>query len=199
MVAVAIRRSLRVVIVCLAFFVPQVTSISPAAAASSWNLVDSHCFPFQYFSDGTYIHACWQLHKLTNDGSGTKDYFQLTYYATGGTFGDLGAKIHLMVLLAQPNASPAQQWVDWSPRSDWTGGSCVTYNAGISYAGASFSFFVDRCPELWDMTHFATPGKQQVAWSNPGGTTQDREVALGVVVKVNQGTTPGWAFGRGTD
>ena len=191
------RRSLRVLIVCVAFMLPQFIGVMPALAASEWNLVASHCFPFKYSDDGTWIHACWLKHKLTNDGSGTKDYFQLTFYAGGGEWTGF-SELHGMSLAVIPNATPSQAWVDWDPKVDWSGGSCSNYNVGISYGAASFSYNVERCPEQWDSTHYPTPGKHLVSWWNLGGTKQDRELGLGVIVKVNQGTTPGWTFGYGS-
>jgi hypothetical protein len=169
----------------------QLVFALPALAASSWNQVSAHCFP-RKITGGSYIDACRRMFKLTNDGDTAKDYFQLQFYATGGQWTGFD-QLTALGLLVQPKTAPAQAWVDWSPRSDWSGGSCSTTNVGISY-GASLSFSVQRCPETWDITKYATAGKFSEWWYDLGGTGQDREVAFSVVVKVNQGTTPSWNF-----
>ena len=52
---------------------------------------------------------------------------------------------------ATRSGGAAQTWDDWSPRSDWTGGSCNTITVSINSPIVGVSASVERCPERWDM------------------------------------------------
>ncbi len=166
-----------------------------AFAASSWNLVTTKCFARKY-TGGTYIDACYQLHKLTNDGSTTRDYFQLTMYGTGKEWTGFSTLVGLEVAAVQKSGSPAQHWVDWTPKSDRSGGSCSEVNIGIAYV-ASFSYSVQYCPDSWQFSKSPNPGppvNYANAWLTIPGTTANRSVGFGIVVWVAQGKTPAWTY-----
>ena len=191
------RRRASVGLVVLALVAVQLFEAAPAWAESTWNLVATKCFARKvHAGDLTWIDACWQLHKLTHDGSARKDYFQLTYYGTGGP-GPL-EDLNALGLRVTPNASPTQQWVDWNPKSDWSGGDCQTIDIGISYV-AFFTYTIHQCPDQWGITKGVAAGKFTEAWLNLNGTNENREVGFSIVVKVNQGQRPGWTFWRGSD
>jgi hypothetical protein len=185
------RRSLIVATLCLVLL--GGVAAAPAMAASSWAIHQQHCFPRKY-EEHRYIDACWYKYRLTNDGTAVYDYYQFEFFATAGRWTTFGEIVGISLGSSPLSTWAPQTWVDWKPRSDWSGGSCQTINVGISYAGAGLTTNFQQCPDKWDMTKTTTPGKYSIAWLNPLGTSADRELAYSIVVRVPQGRVPGYSL-----
>ncbi len=186
---------LRAAMVIALVLVSLTVGMPSAFAASSWNLVTTKCFARKY-TGGTYIDACYQLHKLTNDGSTTRDYFQLTMYGTGKEWTGFSTLVGLEVAAVQKSGSPAQHWVDWTPKSDRSGGSCSEVNIGIAYV-ASFSYSVQYCPDSWQFSKSPIRGHPSTTRTPGSPSLARRQIGLwgsGMSSGCGWGRVPAWTY-----
>jgi hypothetical protein len=167
-----------------------------AAAASAWTLVSSFCWNRTWYDGGAvWMDTCYHKHKLTNDGSGTVDYFEMHMFATGASKVGLKEKLKSMSIEAwRASGSPAQTWFDWSPRSD-SNRNCQSITVGVTQP-IPMAYSHQQCDE-WDITKFADAGHFRNTWKAPlllEPYASEREVAFSVAVKVAQGQTAQWVF-----
>jgi hypothetical protein len=129
------------------------------------------------------------MYRLSNDGNASYDWFALAHYAS------MSANAPWVMNWARIRAyryqSSAQTWADWSPKSDWNGGSCGTITVGVALPVGGIGISTERCPQLWDFTKSAngTPPDYSLTWIGPG-TRATRELTFEIAVRVAQG---GWA------
>jgi hypothetical protein len=158
-----------------------------AAASSGWNLVSDMCFA--RISDSySYMDHCYQLHKLSGDGSTAYDYYGLQRYAT---FGAAMPYSRVRSAMIAADAITNQTWVDWDPRGDRTG-NCVNSTLSVAAKGFGLSWDVEKC-EHWNMTKSNPAVKFVLTWT--GNVHADRELAFEIAVRVNQGAWPQWQVG----
>jgi hypothetical protein len=173
---------------------PNITAGAPAgaealAAAPTWNFQIQQCFA-RISDTWSYIDHCYSLYKMANDGDGAKDYFALQHYSTAGpnppwTLHD--AKIQAIQLAG----TPAQTWMDWSPKADFNG-NCQSFQLAVLVKAVVLALNVDRC-ELWDMTKQNPAVNYNVVYWNPGQRS-DRELSFEIAVSVAQGAWPQWSI-----
>lgn len=158
-------------------------------AAAGWSRIAEKCFA--RISDGwAWMDHCYHMYKESNDGSSSYDYYALKRFATMGRNDPW--RLWNGRIRATRSGGASQTWVDWSPGSDWSGGSCSTITVSMTSPIAGVSMAVERCPETWDMYKSAngTQPDYHLTWS--GNSTGEREVAFVITVRVAQGGTPSW-------
>ena len=163
-------------------------SDGPAPLVSaSWSLVGNACFT-RISDTWTWLDHCYQMYKLANDGSSTRDYYALQHYATmhpNSPWVGNWAKIRSY----PTGGSAAQNWMDWSPRGDYSGGSRTTTTLGISVY-VVLTMQTTMCDQWWIAK--SNPAVDfSVEWYRPG-TRNNRELACEIAVWVNQGAWPQW-------
>jgi hypothetical protein len=165
------------------------TGTVAALAAPSWNFQISQCFA-RINDTWSYMDHCYQLYKMANDGDGTKDYFALRHFATLGANPPWVMNWGL-IRAYRLNGTPAQTWVDWSPKADYND-SCRTFNGSITVKGVGLGFSFDECG-LVDMTKQNPAVDYQLMYFHPGERA-DRELTFEIAVSVAQGAWPQWVI-----
>jgi hypothetical protein len=173
----------------------QVAEGYGTAAAPYWTLYGNACFS-RIQNSGGYIDSCYKINRLVNDGSTTKDYYQLEHYATAGSKG-IDTIHNAWLSSTKGSSSSAMSWVDWAPKGDTTG-ACANQTLSVSVAGVGISSSYTRC-EKWDITKYAEAGKFKNLWdcNCTLGIKGDREVAYMSVVSVAQGGKATWTLSAG--
>lgn len=170
-------------------------SIQAAAAAEpAWAIQTGNCFS-RINHVYAYIDHCYQIYKMTNDNSSTRDYFALKHYATAGPNSPwtLG---YAYIQAYRLSGTTAQTWLDWDPKGSWQGG-CSTVSLSISWLGAGLGLNVDRC-ERWDVVKQNPTVNFKETWLNPG-TRSTRGLGFEIAVWVAQGTWPQWVVPADAD
>jgi hypothetical protein len=129
------------------------------------------------------------MYRLSNDGSGSYDWFALNHYATAAN--NEPWALSWARIRAYRSGSSVQTWADWAPKSDWSGGSCSTTTVGVALPVGGIGVSFDRCPQS---ITFSRSGNGQSpdytqTWVGPG-THGNRELNFEIAVRVTQG---GWA------
>ncbi len=164
------------------------------SAAPTWvDWVPAGCFARQNGPWGAWLDSCFQLKKLRNDGSTTRDWFVLDH---SGTFhyaerGWLAASVG-------PGSSP-QTWQDWAPRADSTRAACADVAVSVTAQGVPFATTHTQC-ETWDITKASPAVAFRSEWRCGCGTFRgDRDVDYKVAVSTAQGGGPVWTLSFGID
>ena len=159
-------------------------------AAAYWSRVGAECFA-RIYDLSVWIDHCYHMYKEINDGSSNYDYYALKRFATMGRDDSL-LKLSEGRIRATRSGGASQSWIDWDPRSDWSGGSCGTVEIGVTSPIGGITVPFERCPNEWDM--WKSPNGEQpdfhVTWR--GNTGQDRELAFEIAVRVASGGSPRW-------
>ena len=96
---------------------------------------------------------------------------------------------------AYRSGGSSQKWADWTPRSNWSGGSCSTASIGISTPVGGLSQSFDRCPEQVTFTKSVVGTQPDYTQTWFGlGTRGNREVNFEIAVRVAQGGTASFAM-----
>lgn len=157
-------------------------------ASTAWTLVASQCFARIYSGvNAAAMDHCYQLHKLKNESSTTRDYYALQRYATVFA-GGCGAK---WASIEADDITP-QTWVDWSPKGNTTS-NCTSVTLSITMGGYGISYPVTRC-ESWSFTKRNPEVYYKLRWDGPVQNT-NRELAFQIGVSVAQGAWPQWGVG----
>lgn len=160
------------------------------ALSSSWTQVYTNCYG-RISDSWSWMDHCTKIFKLSNDGDGSKDYYALQHYATAS--GNWPWHLWWGKISSSPIVSGnygAQTWVDWSPKSDYSG-NCRTIGLSVTALGFGLGFTTEQCESY----HF-TKDNPAVNYSLKGswyvGPDTNRELAYEIAVKVNQGKSVAW-------
>lgn len=177
-------------------YAPVVTATSDAALAPTvalsqyWAQASSNCYS-RISDTWSWMDHCTRVLQLMNDGDGSKDYFALQHWATAS--GNWPWSLWSGKISSSPIVSGnygAQSWVDWSPRSDYTG-SCRTIGLSVTALGIGLSMSTDQCESY----HF-TKDNPAVNYSLQGNwyvaSNTNRALAYEIAVSVLQGKTVAW-------
>lgn len=156
----------------------------------SWSFVTSNCYA-RISDSWSWMDHCTQIYHLLNDGDGTREYYALQHYATAA--GNWPWSLWWGKISSSPIVTGnygAQTWVDWSPKSDYSG-NCrdVTLNVNAVFVGLSYT--AQEC-EQWHLTkanpavNYTLQGDWHVAYNNA------RELAYENAVWVAQGKSVAW-------
>lgn len=118
-------------------------------AAAYWSRVGAECFA-RIYDLSVWIDHCYHMYKEINDGSSNYDYYALKRFATMGRDNSL-LKLSEGRIRATRSGGASQSWIDWDPRSDWSGGSCGTVEIGVTSPIGGITVPFERCPNEWDM------------------------------------------------
>ena len=179
---------------------PRVASAGGAVAAGPIAILWSHgCFARLENSNG-WFDTCFKVWKAGNDGNGTYDYFTLDFYGTASNKDKiLCCLIYNAWVEAKKSGTTSQNWFDWSPRGDRTGG-CASFTLSVELKIVSVSDTVTMC-EKWQPTKFAEAGHFKLKWDCGCligfGVDGAREVAFLQTVYVSQGRVPTWTLSAG--
>ena len=162
------------------------------AAGPTWSFVGNHCF-VQISDTWATLDHCYYKYKLANDGSGTYDWYALNRYGTASNNSPWvldEAKIR-----AYRYSGSSQAWADWSPRSNWSAGSCSTVSIGITSPIGGLSKSFERCPERVTFTKSANGSQPDYTQTWSGRRTRgNRELNFEIAVRVKQGGTATWTL-----
>ena len=162
------------------------------AAGPTWSFVGNHCFT-QISDTWATLDHCYYKYKLANDGSGTYDWYALNRFGTASNNSPWvldEAKIR-----AYRYSGSSQTWADWTPRSNWSAGSCSTVNIGISTPVGGLSKSFERCPEKVTFTKSANGSQPDYTQTWFGRRTRgNRELNFEIAVRVKQGGTATWTL-----
>jgi len=162
------------------------------AAAPTWSFVGNHCFT-QISDTWATLDHCYYKYKLANDGSGTYDWYALHRFGTASNNSPWvldEAKIR-----AYRYSGSSQTWADWSPRSNWSAGSCSTVSIGITTPVGGLSRSFERCPEKVTFTKSANGSQPDYTQTWFGRRTRgNRELNFEIAVRVKQGGSATWTL-----
>ena len=162
------------------------------AAGPTWSFVGNHCFT-QISDTWATLDHCYYKYKLANDGSGTYDWYALNRFGTASNNSPWvldEAKIR-----AYRYSGSSQTWADWTPRSNWSAGSCSTVSIGISTPVGGLSKSFERCPEKVTFTKSANGSQPDYTQTWFGRRTRgNRELNFEIAVRVKQGGTATWTL-----
>jgi hypothetical protein len=163
-----------------------------ATAAPSWSWVGNYCFS-QTSDKFAVLDHCYTKYKLLNDGSSTSDWFALHRFGTAHN--NSPWVLNQARIRAYRYSGSSQSWADWSPKSNWSGGTCSTTSVGITTPVGGLSYSFDRCPEKVTFTKSANGSQPDYTqtWSGMG-TRGNREVRFEISVRVKQGGTATWTL-----
>ena len=163
-----------------------------AAAAPSWTFVGNHCYT-QTSDTFAVLDHCYTKYKLANDGSSRYDWYALHRFGTARN--NSPWVLDQARIRAYRHGGSSQAWADWSPKSNWSGGSCSTVSIGISTPVGGISQSFDRCPERITFTKSANGSQPDYTQTWFGmGTRGNREVRFEISVRVTQGGTATWTL-----
>jgi hypothetical protein len=169
--------------------------IQGAAAAPNWNFQHGDCFD-RINHAFAWIDHCYQIYKMGQDNSSTRDYWALQHYAYMGNYSPwtLGWGY---VRSYRLSGTPAQNWIAASPGSG-SNGNCTSITLAVAALGVGLWFPVERC-EKWTVTKQNPAVDFKVEWLGPG-TRDMRELASEIAVWVNQSSTwPQWVVPADAD
>jgi hypothetical protein len=162
------------------------------AAGPTWSFVGNHCFT-QISDTWATLDHCYYKYKLANDGSGTYDWYALNRFGTASNNSPWvldEAKIR-----AYRYSGSSQTWADWTPRSNWSAGSCSTVNIGVTTPVGGLSRSFERCPERVTFTKSANGSQPDYTQTWSGRRTRgNRELNFEIAVRVKQGGTATWTL-----
>jgi hypothetical protein len=171
--------------------VPDAAGIVPLISPS-WTFQGNDCF--NRISDTwSWMDHCYYMYRLSSDGNGSYDWFALNHYATAANNSPWA--LSWARIRAYRSGSSAQTWADWSPRSNWSGGSCSTTTIGVTLPVGGIGTSFDRCPEQisFDKSAGGTSPDYTQTWIGPG-THGNRELNFEISVRVVQGGWAQWAL-----
>lgn len=161
-----------------------------SALTSSWTQVGSNCYA-RISDTWSWMDHCTRIYQLSNDGDGSKDYFALQHWATAAA--NSPWRLWWGKIASSPivtGSYGAQSWVDWSPRSDYSG-NCRPYGLSVSALGFGLGFSTEQCE-----SYHLTKDNPAVNYSLQGtwyvGPNTNRELAYEIAVSVAQGKTVAW-------
>ena len=161
-------------------------------AGPTWSFVGNHCFT-QISDTWATLDHCYYKYKLANDGSGSYDWYALNRYGTASNNSPWvldEAKIR-----AYRYSGSSQTWADWTPRSNWSAGSCSTVSISISSPVGGLSKSFERCPEKVTFTKSANGSQPDYTQMWSGRRTRgNRELNFEIAVRVKQGGTATWTL-----
>ena len=161
-------------------------------AAPSWKWVGNHCFS-QTSDVFAVLDHCYTKYKLANDGSSTSDWYALHRFGTAHN--NSPWVLDQARIRAYRYGGSSQAWADWSPKSNWSGGSCSTTSVGITTPVGGLSYSFDRCPEKITFTKSANGTQPDYTQTWFGmGTRGNREVRFEIAVRVAQNGTATWTL-----
>jgi hypothetical protein len=162
------------------------------AAGPTWSFVSNHCFT-QISDTWATLDHCYYKYKLANDGSSTYDWYALNRFGTASNNSPWvldEAKIR-----AYRYSGSSQTWADWTPRSNWSAGSCSTVNIGISTPVGGLSKSFERCPEKVTFTKSANGSQPDYTQTWFGRRTRgNRELNFEIAVRIKHGGTATWTL-----
>jgi hypothetical protein len=162
------------------------------AAAPTWSFVGNHCFT-QISDTWATLDHCYYKYKLKNDGSSSYDWYALHRFGTASNNSPWvldSAKIR-----AYRYSGSSQTWADWTPRTNWSGGSCSTVSIGITTPVGGLSKSFERCPESVTFTKSANGSQPDYAQTWSGRRTRgNRELNFEIAVRVKQNGTATWTL-----
>ena len=174
---------------------PSAVSESLAAtelAGPTWSFVGNHCFT-QISDTWATLDHCYYKYKLANDGSSTYDWYALNRFGTASNNSPWvldEAKIR-----AYRYSGSSQAWADWTPRSNWSAGSCSTVSISISSPVGGLSRSFERCPEKVTFTKSANGSQPDYTQTWSGRRTRgNRELNFEIAVRVKQNGTATWTL-----
>jgi hypothetical protein len=158
------------------------------SGAQYWNQINNGCLS-ETKSQG-WMYNCWSLKKMFN-GYSNYDFFVISF---DGTASSNGRGMHTGYVELTKNSSSAKfTVVDWSPKSNYSGGICSTQSVGVSYI-LSWSMNTVMC-ENWvvyadPINH---PGTQYSEWASPWTVYNDaREMTVVQEVETAKNAVPIW-------
>lgn len=162
------------------------------SAGPTWSFVGNHCFS-QISDTWATLDHCYYKYKLANDGSGTYDWYALNRFGTASNNSPWvldEAKIR-----AYRYSGSSQTWADWTPRSNWSAGSCSTVSISISTPVGGLSKSFERCPEKVTFTKSANGSQPDYTQTWFGRRTRgNRELNFEIAVRVKQGGSATWTL-----
>ncbi len=169
----------------------DVVDLAPDGALSqSWTQVGANCYA-RISDSWSWMDHCARIFVLSNDGDGSKDYYALQHYATAAANSPWRlwwGKISSLPIVT--GSYGAQTWVDWSPKSDYSG-NCRPIGLSVSALGFGLGFSTQQC----EAYHF-TKDNPAVNYSLQGnwyvGPNTNRELAYEIAVSVAQGKSAAW-------
>jgi hypothetical protein len=163
-----------------------------ALAAPSWSVVGNGCFS-RIGDTWSILDHCYYKFKLANDGNSTYDWYALRRFGTARN--NSPWVLDQVKIRAYRSGGSSQTWADWTPRSNWHGGSCstTTLSIGSPVGGLSQSF--ERCPDQVTFSKSANGTQPDYTQTWFGlGTRGNREVEFEIAVRVKQGGTASFAM-----
>jgi hypothetical protein len=161
-------------------------------AAPTWSFVGNHCFT-QISDTWATLDHCYYKYKLANDGSGSYDWYALHRYGTASN--NSPWVLDEARIRAYRYAGSSQTWADWTPRSNWSAGSCSTVNIGVTTPVGGLSKSFERCPEKVTFTKSANGSQPDYTQTWSGRRTRgNRELNFEIAVRVKQGGTATWTL-----
>jgi len=158
-----------------------------ALASPTWKFVSNNCYT-KVDSPWAVLDHCYYKYKLANDGSSTYDWYALNRFGTASS--NSPWVVDLARIRAYRFSGSSQKWADWSPRSDWYGGSCSTVSIGISTPVGGISQSFQRCPDQVTFKKSSSTSQPDYTQTWFGmGTRGNREVNFEIAVRVAQGGT----------
>lgn len=166
------------------------------AAAPYWQEKERGCFAWLR-KGGSFMAPCYYIHKLVNDGDGSRDYYTLKYKATVGTDRFGSGNYDAWIESIRTSGSYRQYWYDWEPGAD-VSGNCGETSLSFAVKGVMATFSATRC-ERWDMTLWQDAGHFRNKWNCDCWipVAQDRQVAFQIGVATDQSRTPLWTVSAG--
>ena len=163
-----------------------------AMAAPTWSFVGNHCFT-QISDTWATLDHCFYKYKLANDGSGSYDWYALNRYGTASN--NSPWVLDQAKIRAYRYSGSSQTWADWTPRSNWSAGSCSTVTIGITSPVGGLSKSFERCPEKVTFTKSANGSQPDYTQTWFGRRTRgNRELNFEIAVRVKQGGTATWTL-----
>jgi hypothetical protein len=162
------------------------------AAAPTWSLLGNHCFT-QISDTWATLDHCYYKYKLANDGSGSYDWFALHRFGTASN--NSPWVLDQAKIRAYRYSGSSQAWADWTPRTNWSGGSCSSVSIGISTPVGGLSKSFERCPEKVTFTKSANGTQPDYTQTWTGRRTRgNRELSFEIAVRVKQNGTATWTL-----
>jgi hypothetical protein len=163
-----------------------------ALAAPAWSVVGNNCFS-QIGDTWSVLDHCYYKFKLANDGNSSYDWYALRRYGTARN--NSPWVLDQAKIRAYRSGGSAQSWADWTPRSNWYGGSCSTTSIGISTPIGGLSQSLERCPDQVTFAKSANGTQPDYTQTWFGlGTRDNREVEFEIAVRVKQGGTASFSM-----
>jgi hypothetical protein len=170
----------------------QAIEESAALASPSWSVTGNNCFT-RISDTWAILDHCYYKFRLANDGNSSYDWYALRRYGTARN--NSPWVLDQVRLRAYRSGGSSQTWADWSPRSNWSGGSCSTTSIGISSPIGGISQSFERCPDQVTFSKSANGTQPDYTQTWFGlGTRDNREVEFEIAVRVKQGGTASFSM-----